>query len=507
MAEGHGLLEEDNYELSEAYATDSSDIVSIQDEKVYKKRPFSSRFHFLRRCTLPSLPPSSNGRLGCFHTLGYFFLPSFLHPSQSEETEQKALRRTAALDGLRGLAAFFVLNFHFFGAFINMNGGYVVGDPNFAKVWNLPMIKIFHAGTSMVHIFFAISGYILSLRSLQQMKKHNLEGVMKTLSSSTFRRGARLFGPTTVSMIIEMFAIQLGLFETSRDNLRLIPWELAYFPPREETLRLKFAALRNTVWGLADSFQWGEYHSRDFDVNLWTIGIEFRCSVALFLVILAVCRINKAWIRRLVLVGLTITYITYQRWDFVLFLAGMLLADIDTWSTRTFEEHGESPYQIFWGFIALAGIYFCSSPNGAPDFALGFGYITKLGAMIYYAFPFHFAESVGAICLVAAAMHSIHLRWILETKLVQYLGRISYMLYVVHGPMIRALGLTIVPFVWRVIAKEAPRDSMPYNIGVVIGYIAFVPMAIWIADIYTRLIDDRCVQLARWVENKCIKTD
>ncbi|KAF2664991.1 hypothetical protein BT63DRAFT_459610 [Microthyrium microscopicum] len=433
--------------------------------------------------------------------IGLTLLPTFLHPTSKDE-EVKPLRRTACLDGLRGVAAFFVLNFHFYGAFLNANGGYVVGDPSLARFWNLPIVKVVSNGTAMVHIFFVISGYILSLRSLQQIRKRNLEGVLVTLSSSTLRRGIRLFGPTTLALSIEAFALWMGLFEFSRPNMDLIPWEQSHFPPRLESAGEHLSLLRRVVWALSNFFDWNPYYPIELDGNLWTIGIEYRCSVALFVTLLAFARIHNPRMRRPILAFLTAMCISYQRWDFVLFLAGMMLADFDTWADDQ-DIKTTTSHKMFWGIVTLIGLFFASSPFGYAERAWGFGAITQFGAKVYYLEPYHFAESIGAIILVLAAMHAYHLNWVLTTSVVQYLGRISYQLYIVHGPLIRAWGFTIVPLFWRALSDSTPqRGETPYVVGVVLGYLAYLPVAICLADIYMRLLDDNCVRLARWLEKK-----
>jgi peptidoglycan/LPS O-acetylase OafA/YrhL len=507
MAEQESLLNEaDTYRLSEEGTHDHSDIESIQNEKPYRR---GSLAKFLSHFPLPLVSIQKTGRLRYLHKYGIHLIPSFLHPSGHNHKEPKQLRKTAALDGLRGISALFVLNYHYLDCFVQINAGYIVGIPHFANyktIWNLPIIKFLYNGSAMVHVFFAISGYILSLRSLQQMKKRNLEGVVVTLSSSTLRRTMRLLAPTTISMFIEMFAIQLGFFEHSRSNLHLFPGaQVGLFPaPMTNTLLEKFTQLRQDVLGMGNIFNWSDYHNGTFDGNLWTIGFEYRCSMALFLLILATCRIHNPLIRRTLVITMAIIYNPYMRWDFHLFMGGMLLADFDAWSDNDSEPNISGKHQLFWGFITFAGLFLCSCPMNEPQVALGFEYITLLGKMVYPAFSFRFAWSIGAGCMVAAAMHSIHVRWVLETKVVQYLGRISYMLYVVHGPLLRAWGLTIVPFIWRCMTPEISGSSPAFYPGMILGYFFFLAVVIWWADVYTRLLDDKCVALARWFENKCI---
>jgi len=50
---------------------------------------------------------------------------------------------------------------------------------------------------------------------------------------------------------------------------------------------------------------------------------------------------------------------------------------------------------------------------------------------------------------------------VLNAKLPQYLGRISYSLYIVHGPMIHTLGYAVFPLFWSTRAGKT-RGDMPW---------------------------------------------
>ena len=100
-----------------------------------------------------------------------FFKPSFLGPHSSEP---RKLHPTSYLDGLRGVAALFVVFAHYqatffpyLGAGWHQKGQWEDGTEKTNNyIVQFPIIRTFYAARFMVSIFFVISGYVLSQKSL-----------------------------------------------------------------------------------------------------------------------------------------------------------------------------------------------------------------------------------------------------------------------------------------------------------------------------------------------------
>ena len=128
--------------------------------------------------------------------------PSFFLSSRHKKPRK--LFPTSYLDGLRGVAAFFVVVHHYVTAYTTSSFygyGYPYGEApdRYNWFWLLPFVRVMHAGRFMVIIFFVISGYVLSYRSLKLARQgKNLE-LLDSLSSSVFRRWLRLHLPVAAS--------------------------------------------------------------------------------------------------------------------------------------------------------------------------------------------------------------------------------------------------------------------------------------------------------------------
>ena len=89
----------------------------------------------------------------------FYFTKRFwevIRPQWASPRQEYKLRPTSWLDGVRGLAALFVV-LHHCSRYVTELRGRMVFD--FAHVLDLPIISIIVAGTSMVDVFFIVLGY------------------------------------------------------------------------------------------------------------------------------------------------------------------------------------------------------------------------------------------------------------------------------------------------------------------------------------------------------------
>ncbi|KLU88006.1 hypothetical protein MAPG_06995, partial [Magnaporthiopsis poae ATCC 64411] len=245
-------------------------------------------------------------------------LPSFIADLMWPEHQKKPGWRshpTSYLDGLRGIASFIV----FFCHYTEENHRYMVPsyglnpDGQASSLLQLPFLRIFFSGRPMVHVFFVISGFVLSHKPLRALHSggNNLERCAAALSSSAFRRPFRLFGPCAVETLIIAAFCQLGWLHKPLPALstQLWVWEDVMF--------------HSITWPWA----WDADLRPGYDVHLWTIPIEFAHSMLLFLVILLLARV-KFRVRQVATIGLMVYCLCCGKWAAFEFLGGMWLAEM-----------------------------------------------------------------------------------------------------------------------------------------------------------------------------------
>ncbi|KAI9371964.1 acyltransferase family-domain-containing protein [Aspergillus egyptiacus] len=462
-----------------------------------------------------------------FTRLGIVITPSYLqHLVGGQPPPQSKLHAIAALDGLRGWACLLVFNFHFLFTYTwKVSVGWGFNNDNF-HLYQLPIIHVLVSGHIMVAIFFVISGYVLSYKPLKMIRSRSWDETFVVLASSTFRRGLRLYVPSVFGILLVLIAVRLGAYNYSQKVLfeghTILGTNEQHPPIMVKSFLRQCWDWYATVARLMDPFDWALYYN-NYNPHLWTIPVEFRSSMVLFLTILATSRVKTAV--RISLVSLLVWFcMRYGRWDVVLFLAGMLMAEADLiqgiWENRAASEengdkekrgwsshssHSTANYRPSFRFsssrrwIALfvLGLYLGSTPNTGYKFTPFFMWTWHITPKAYPE-PHRFPQTLGAIMIVYSINHSKDIQKLFVNPVSQYLGKISYAFYIVHGPILHSLGYSLMPNIWSITGKET---NLQYCLGFFIGWLICLPISLWAGDLFWRLVDIPSVTLARWIEN------
>lgn len=445
-------------------------------------------------------------------------LPSFLSLDGNGRQSASARRphSTSSLDGLRGLAAYAVMNYHilyafqsfvFYGYGLSHNSIQSCGRPeDLEKTTNwfhqLPILRLIYSGTWPISVFFVVSGYVLSYKPILEANSFSESTASKaaaTTAARMLRRPIRLYLPPIVATMVTMAAIQLGAYEPGRQVALHSHW----IPVIQETHHQRMGSLGAQVldwlhqtWKMCRVFWWGEFNN-PYDVHLWTIPAEFRCSLSVFLVLPAYISMRPI-ARRLLMATIIIYVYLLDRWDVALFFAGLLAAD----TSITCREQASGALQtthrrpshrvVFTAARALAifaSLYFLSSPDFCMSSTPGYQLLSRLIPSSDPA-PFRFLPNIGGVLLVVLVTHveveKSMVNKLLNSALLQYLGKISFSLYIVHGPLVHTVGYAVFPFFWKISGTE---DVWRYVVGFVAGYVVLVTVVIWVADVFWRLID------------------
>jgi len=282
--------------------------------------------------------------IDCAHSTLMFLLPSFISDRFGRDRKAaKPPHPTAFLDGLRGWAASVIFFHHTHYFFFNSKNGWGLRDDE-NQWWRLPVIHMMFLGHPVISIFFVVSGFTLSIRPLEQMRSGGAaqSKLLSTLSSATIRRPIRLYGPLVASAFLVLLLGRSGIYEYSRS---FIPGFLEWDEHHYQRQRPEFwADFWFWVTSTGKFFFAHIYHYSTpaawypWDIHMWTIPVEYRCSFALYLTQLALARIRTR-VRTLTLLGLVILAVLEDWWDMMLFWAGMLLCDLYLEYSATHSVH------------------------------------------------------------------------------------------------------------------------------------------------------------------------
>lgn len=255
----------------------------------------------------------------------------------------------------------------------------------------------------------------------------------------------------------------------------------------------------------ANPFNFGHYHPR-YDPHTFTIPMELRGSMFIYIFLLATAALKAKY--RLGFAGLLMAYSLHMsRWDMATFLGGTTLSELDIRS----EEDGtglpaagaprgrqhvirrQGPRSAAQRYLGLfVALFLLSYPDAAAEYTPGFRllskwvpryYIPLSGWMVY--------QSLGALILVPCCMRTPMIVNILESRVAQYLGRISFSFYLVHGPILHCLGFWIMPRLF---------DHFGKGMGLMIGWPCLLSLTLYLSNLWYKKVDLWSVTVGKRVE-------
>jgi len=370
-------------------------------------------------------------------------------------------RRVDYLDGLRGVAALVVLLGHsllvFVEPIITLNPSFTgrlaglavaIGKSPFGFLWN---------GNSAVCIFFVLSGFVMADFARQ---------TSLSFPAQIVRRYIRLALPILLSSSFAYLLLGFGLLRNTEAAQISGGWlGLWYqFAPSWRTMAYE---------ALAGTFLNG---SNAYNPNLWTMHPELLGSFY----ILAIGLFRRWGVLRLALYLVMSLY--YWNDYLPLFAIGALLRDVG--QVQPLSARPSLSVATF-----LIGCYICSLPAAGPGVSLPWHWPLPV---IFGADSVRYWHSAGAVLIVFALLHSPVLQRPFQSGYAQFLGRISFTLYLMHIPLLCSLGA------WLIIHLS----SVGYLGTALIGMPISVMACLLLSAIATPAVDGLGIRSSRFVGAK-----
>jgi peptidoglycan/LPS O-acetylase OafA/YrhL len=450
------------------------------------------------------------------------------------------MERTKWLDGLRGIAAAIVAFDHFFMSdvwhpFVSFWTDPPEGNRHIVQ---LPPIRIIFSAHGMVTLFMVISGYAISISLL---KARNTPQFLGRVSSAIVRRAFRIYLPVLVTAGLAQLLYFFDLYHWPFDEGLLAALPQPWTAP--------WAHIKWLLNYMAESINVIAFEYRGgLNGQLWTMPLEFRGSNVVYLLITGL----SAWrakSRLYVLPAIASFYLWYGNWDIFGFIWGLWLAEKANAASLASDNHLHTEFELAeyedearlrFSLPERLGLcrgkrrcgrnsqlrFILSRMGIGLAFVMGY-YLLCLGNDGHLPPGYQFLsalhparwgdkwdiyqwcwKSIGSAMLVYAISEFQCLQRPLNTRPVQYLGKISFALYLLHETIYQLWRNPLRDFIYSTLSGQDygssgeawGADPFSFHVawwttGVVLGTVVMGA-----SHYYTIHVDNRCVELARRVD-------
>jgi peptidoglycan/LPS O-acetylase OafA/YrhL len=378
--------------------------------------------------------------------------------------------------------------------------------------------------------FFAISGYALSWKPLSLIQKDQLVKTYQSLASSIFRRHPRLFIPALVICVPSPLIAYLGGYSggEAMPGTAIMPTN----PPRFDSVWAQFADYLKAILGISDVYGPSGLYLAYSD-SFWTLPMEFKGSMVVFSMLVALSRCTTR-ARVVIAMGVAIYSLWYFHWGEFLFVGGMLVVDASLRSQRSasarglrldgvehdvqVQAHGRSShwpallrtraFRRSCSIVAFLGaLFLLSMPEQGRGAANSWGFKTLVWLIPtrFHASGAadHFWQPLAAVFLVVVIDRTRFLQRIFTTRFAQYLGRVSFALYLVHMLILHSLGFWLGKYF---VALTGSETYWQYGTGVGAAALVVGGVIVWVADLGSRFVDEKAVRFTAWAYSSLCKT-
>ena len=444
------------------------------------------------------------------------YLVTVLHPTRpwrevSREVRRGGLRDTAWLDGLRGYCALLVYVTHHvllhhdqLESSFGYEGGY--------HLLRVPLFRHFFTGShAAVAIFFVISGYVLSVRVVRLVNAGHRHAALELLSSAMFRRYIRLYLPVA-SLCATIVAAHYIFGLTYIGNY-------VFQDFLSDEVRGGLINFWNWSYPMRGSFSKGvvqedqPFHAR-YGYHTWSIAVEYQGSMLIFVLLSMFSGCARRW-RLASFACLFCYFVAHGHWACGNFIAGLIMVECDEMAKSRKTDTYKFSTTTLW-IVLATGLYLTGVPqNRWPDITVeqaslhpGWGWLRSVVPSRYRC-PGTFINVFTSIMLVPTIGRLPVLRRFFESAPLQYLGRISFAFYLVHGPLL----FTLAARLYKVTGHDRDHpewytDLFPlpawgpygFELNFVVTHVVILPVTLYVGQVCHHVFDESANRLSRWLE-------
>ncbi|KAI9848908.1 MAG: hypothetical protein M1838_000349 [Thelocarpon superellum] len=430
------------------------------------------------------------------------------------EAGSAAAQRTKWIDGLRGIASVMVIVTHLTRAFdidLFIPQSREDGEP---RLMQLPFLRIAPQGRIGVTIFAFLTGYVCALKPLKQTRAGDPAAALSTVAKSAFRRTPRLVLPAILATFFAWTLAQFGAFKVAHrcDS----EWIRVASPNVEATLRkeiYRFFVTVITTWTNGRN---------DYDDHQWSLLPLLRGSMTVYTVLSATVYMKPRY-RILATAGLYWFFFWAKDETFGMqAVYGMFMADLTQHApVQRFIAQHRWMEMVLTPILMIGGLYLASFPAACAEWT---PWSNRLLEIARWVFPNdadipRFYSAIGLDLVIMGIHLSTTARDVLTHRLLLFLGRNSFAVYLIHGTLLRTVliwmlyGISGQPWTAQV-PHEGDGDPPPPTYlpmrgasVIAVAFPAWVLLVYTAAHLWTTHVDSACARLSQRLEKHAFETD
>jgi peptidoglycan/LPS O-acetylase OafA/YrhL len=367
-----------------------------------------------------------------------------------------------------------------------------------------PFIHAFTEGYQWVCLFLMLAAWVGALKPLGAMNHGNGLGALNIISKAALRRPLRLMIPAGIITVISCVMAQFDLFHYGR---RATLWVVQGSPSPQPGLKSMFQLLWNSLWS-----SWFDA-SNYYEMNQWVMKWFLEGSWKLYAALLPLCMMDKTWRRVVLGIQFWWAWKTHEC-KFVPRLSicftdeveafvniptysGIVLAEIST--IPRLHDYAFSDAlipRIISPFLLIFGWYLISFPGVNWEWAPWFHWIWANREFWFNdGDVYRLTCTIGVWCLLLSILLSPTLQSFLNAPLIQWLGKQSFAMYLIHGVILRSV-FTFVAH--GLFAREENAEVVGIRLVISLG--VFIGLTLYLAALWVWYVEPWCEMLIDGIE-------
>ncbi|CAI7631232.1 unnamed protein product [Penicillium pancosmium] len=405
------------------------------------------------------------------------------------------------VDGLRGIAALMVVTYHVCSSFASWLNSPAMNEKGTALLFQYPFFRLVVSGRSALALFFIITGYVNSFRAIKETREGDMEGVLTNISRNTIGRIGKLIVPTNAAILSSWLVCQLNGHRIARVVESAWIQRVSCAPGPSFGASVE-KLLRNLT------LFWHDGQS-PYDGTYWTIPFFLQGSMIVYLTLLATTFARPRYTKGIIIFLYLYSWAGGQSLVETNIYAGMFLAELNA----DFGPHATSVMpRAISALVVVFGLFLSSIPEENTDWMPWSRAIVWTASMIVPAGGEinRYVVSAGTTVVMYGAFFSPDARRILSHPVMNFLGRISFPVYLLHNTLIRTV------LSWMVYRHDFMMQGLhPVDdngnprwlaqsgfVSFWTSILVFYACLLYSAHLWTIHVDPRCEAMVIWMSNR-----